>query len=89
MRNVLTEFIPNPTFEVVARPGAHMAFYAGEEPRGEDAARADRRADAARARVPRPGRPRCEVLDEQGVHACLMFPTLASLIEERLRDDPT
>src|SRR5262249_37011532 len=24
----------------------------------------------------------------QGVHSCLMFPTLASLIEERLRDDP-
>ncbi len=32
--------------------------------------------------------PRLELLDEQGVHASLMFPTLASLIEERLLDDP-
>ncbi len=31
---------------------------------------------------------RLALLDEQGVHACLMFPTLASLIEERLKDDP-
>ena len=30
---------------------------------------------------------RLALLDEQGVHACLMFPTLASLVEERLRDD--
>jgi len=27
------DFIPNPTFEVIARPGAHMAFYAGDTPR--------------------------------------------------------
>ncbi|MBL7515236.1 amidohydrolase family protein, partial [Frankia nepalensis] len=31
---------------------------------------------------------RLELMDSQGIHACLMFPTLASLIEERLRDDP-
>src|SRR5215469_8038317 len=34
VRNVLTEFIPNPTFEVVAAPGAHMSFYGGENPEG-------------------------------------------------------
>ncbi len=38
VRSSITEFIPNPTFEVVARPGAHMAFYSGREPRGEDPA---------------------------------------------------
>src|ERR1700710_2731415 len=32
VRNELTEFIPNPTFEVVAPPGAHMAFYGGNNP---------------------------------------------------------
>src|SRR3546814_688781 len=31
---------------------------------------------------------RFELLDEQGIQASLMFPTLASLIEERLLDDP-
>ena len=35
VRNVITEFIPNPTFEVVARPGSHMAFYAGDNPDGK------------------------------------------------------
>jgi hypothetical protein len=34
VRDRLTEFIPNPTFEVVARPGAHMPFYAGDNPEG-------------------------------------------------------
>ena len=35
VRDRLTEFIPNPTFEVVAAPGAHMAFYAGDNPEGQ------------------------------------------------------
>ena len=32
--------------------------------------------------------PRLELMDEQGVDRTLMFPTLASLLEERMRDDP-
>src|SRR3546814_9444512 len=32
--------------------------------------------------------PRLELMDEQGLDRTLMFPTLASLVEERLRDDP-
>ncbi len=31
---------------------------------------------------------RLELMDEQGIDRALMFPTLASLIEERMRDDP-
>ena len=31
---------------------------------------------------------RLELMDEQGLDRTLMFPTLASLVEERLRDDP-
>ena len=31
---------------------------------------------------------RVELMDEQGIDRALMFPTLASLIEERMRDDP-
>lgn len=33
VRSTLTDFIPNPSFEVVARPGAHMDYYAGTIPR--------------------------------------------------------
>ena len=32
--------------------------------------------------------PRIELMDEQGIDRALMFPTLASLVEERMRDDP-
>ncbi len=32
--------------------------------------------------------PRIELMDELGVDRALMFPTLASLLEERMRDDP-
>ena len=32
--------------------------------------------------------PRIELMDELGVDRTLMFPTLASLVEERMRDDP-
>ncbi len=31
---------------------------------------------------------RLELMDEQGIDRALMFPTLASLVEERMRDDP-
>ena len=87
VRNVITEFIPNPTFEVVAAPGAHMAFYAGDNPEGKSL----RELTGKPIRPPaafRAAAPRLELLDEQGIHATLMFPTLASLIEERLIDDP-
>jgi predicted TIM-barrel fold metal-dependent hydrolase len=32
--------------------------------------------------------PRIELMNEQGIDRALMFPTLASLLEERMRDDP-
>ncbi len=87
VRNVITEFIPNPTFEVVARPGAHMAFYAADNPEGKSLR--ELTGEPMRA-IPAFRHPadRVALLDEQGVHACLMFPTLASLVEERLKDDP-
>ncbi len=87
VRDRLTEFIPNPTFEVVAKPGAHMAFYAAANSEGKSlrelTGQPMRSIPAFRA----PG-PRLELMNEQGIDAALMIPTLASLIEERLRDDP-
>ena len=87
VRNMLTEFIPNPTFEVVAPPGAHMSFYAGQNPEGKTLRELTGTPIRAIPAFREPG-PRLEVMNEQGVHACVMIPTLASLIEERLRDDP-
>ena len=87
VRNVLTEFIPNPTFEVVAPPGAHMSFYAGDNPEGRTLRELTGRPIPCDPAFREPA-PRLELLDRQGIHASLVFPTLASLIEERLLDDP-
>jgi predicted TIM-barrel fold metal-dependent hydrolase len=87
VRDRLTEFIPNPTFEVVARPGAHMAFYAGDNPEGRSLRELTGKPMACIPAFREPGA-RTELLDEQGIAATLMFPTLVSLIEQRLIDDP-
>ena len=88
VRNTITEFIPNPTFEVVARPGAHMAYFSGNNSEGKTLR--ELTGEPMRS-IPAFRQPdaRVALLDEQGVHACLMFPTLASLLEERLLDDPS
>jgi predicted TIM-barrel fold metal-dependent hydrolase len=83
----LTEFIPNPTFEVVARPGAHMAFYASANSEGRTLRELTGEPMRSIPAFRQPG-PRLQLLDEQGIAASLVFPTLASLIEERLLDDP-
>ena len=83
----VSEYIPNPTFEVVARPGAQEEYYRNGNPEGKS----DREifGEPMRA-IPafREPAPRLELMDEQGVDRTLMFPTLASLVEERMRDDP-
>ncbi len=87
VRDTLTEFIPNPTFEVVAPPGSHMAFYAGDNPEGKSLRELTGKPMRSIPAFREPTS-RLELLDEQGVAATLMFPTLASLIEQRLQDDP-
>src|SRR3954470_5245705 len=83
----ISDYIPNPTFEVVARPGAMEDFYRKGNPEGKD--RRSIFGEPMRS-IPafREPAPRIELTDEQGVDRSLMFPTLASLLEERLRDDP-
>ena len=83
----LSEYIPNPTFEVVAPPGAQEDFYRRGNPDGKSLREifgtpipCPEWARTAEARLPH--------LDELGLDGALMFPTLASLIEERMRDDP-
>ncbi|KKD09153.1 amidohydrolase family protein [Streptomyces sp. WM6386] len=83
----ISEYIPNPTFEVVARPGAMEEYFRVGNPDGKS--RREIFGDPMRS-IPafrEPG-PRLELLDELGVQRTLMFPTLASLIEERMRHHP-
>jgi predicted TIM-barrel fold metal-dependent hydrolase len=87
VRGRISEYIPNPTFEVVARPGAQEDYFRKGNPEGKS--RREIFGEPMRA-IPafREPAPRVELMDEQGIDRALMFPTLASLIEERMRDDP-
>ncbi|MET8213380.1 amidohydrolase family protein [Streptomyces sp. NPDC005373] len=87
VRGQISEYIPNPTFEVVARPGAMEEYFRNGNPEGKS--RRDIFGEPMRS-VPafrEPG-PRLKLMDELGIDRTLMFPTLASLVEERMRDDP-
>jgi predicted TIM-barrel fold metal-dependent hydrolase len=87
VRGTISEYIPNPTFDVVARPGAQEDYFRKGNPEGKS--RREIFGEPMRA-IPafREPAPRIELMDEQGIDRALMFPTLASLIEERMRDDP-
>ena len=87
VRNVISEYIPNPTFEVVGRPGASEEFFKHGNPEGI----------SRREMIGKPIRspeaffspePRLALMDELGLDHALMWPTLASLLEERLHTDP-
>ncbi|MBX6388363.1 MAG: amidohydrolase [Frankia sp.] len=84
---VISEYIPNPTFDVVARPGAQEDYFRHGNPEGKSyrelIGKPMRSIDAFREPVSR-----LKLMDEQGIDRTLMFPTLASLLEERMRDDP-
>jgi predicted TIM-barrel fold metal-dependent hydrolase len=87
VRGQISEYIPNPTFEVVARPGAMEDYFRIGNPEGKN--RRSIFGEPMRA-IPAFREPaaRVALMDEQGLDRTLMFPTLASLIEERMRDDP-
>jgi predicted TIM-barrel fold metal-dependent hydrolase len=83
----ISDYIPNPTFERVAAPGAQEAYFKSGNPEGKTRRELMGRAIEALPAFREPG-PRLELMDELGLDRALMWPTLASLVEERLRDDP-
>lgn len=83
----ITDYIPNPTFEVVAAPGAHEAWYRGDNPKGLSFR--ELTGDPIRSQAAfHDGDAHLKTMDEQGIHAGLLLPTLASVIEERLGHKP-
>ena len=86
IRNVISDYIPNPTFEVVARPGAQEEYFRSGNPEGKSYR--ELIGDPMRT-IPAFTDPaeRVKVMDELGIDKTLMFATLASLLEERMRDD--
>src|SRR5690606_14702583 len=85
--NYITDYIPNPTFEVVAAPGAHEVWYRGENKEGLTFREITGTPIKSQAAF-HDGSAHLKVMDEQGIHAGLLLPTLASVIEERLGHKP-
>jgi predicted TIM-barrel fold metal-dependent hydrolase len=83
----ITEFMPNPTFEKVAAPGTHTAYYAADNREGKTLREMTGQPIDCRPAFREPA-PRLELLDELGVHRALIFPTLANLLEYSLEGDP-
>jgi predicted TIM-barrel fold metal-dependent hydrolase len=87
VRGVISEYIPNPTFEIVARPGAQEEYFRSGNPEGKSFRELMGEPMKAIPAFREPA-PRLELMDELCVDRTLMFPTLASLVEERMKDDP-
>jgi predicted TIM-barrel fold metal-dependent hydrolase len=87
VRGLISDYIPNPTFDVVARPGAQEDYFRNGNPEGKSYREIIGEPMKCLPGFREPA-PRLELMDELGVDRALMFPTLASLVEERMRDDP-
>lgn len=83
----ISEYIPNPTFEVVARPGAMEEYFKNGNPEGKSRREIFGKPMRSIPAFHEPG-PRLELMNELQLDRTLMFPTLASLIEERMRHHP-
>jgi len=92
IKNKISDYIPNPTFNVVAPPGAQELEFKLKNPSSKTKP-GDKKVEAPPRYLPSipayfDPEPRLELLDELGIERAMMWPTLASLLEERLSDDP-
>jgi len=94
LRNVISEYIPNPTFNKVAPPGAQELEFKLKNPNAKkrEAKEGDKVVTAPPKYIESPlaffnPAERLELMNELGLDRSLMWPTLASLLEERLADD--
>jgi predicted TIM-barrel fold metal-dependent hydrolase len=91
--NKMSTTPPNPTFNPIAKAGAfHARLKALEEGKGDRNLRPD---DSARygELEPLPGAyrhrdARIDVIDDQNVEKCFLFPTLGDCVEGLMHDDP-
>jgi predicted TIM-barrel fold metal-dependent hydrolase len=81
----VNRFIPNPTFDPIIVPGCLDPLFRGQIPEGVDP-RTLMQTEPLRAEY-RERDLRLQVMDEQGLDAALLFPTLGCGVEEALRDD--
>lgn len=82
----VNDFIPNPTFDPIAKPGSLMAFFRGAEKSGQDVKSLFGELEPIRPEY-RDRDARLAVMDAQGMEACWMFPTLGVGMEQSLTHD--
>lgn len=82
----VNRFIPNPTFDPVIVPGCIDLFFRGQVPEGVDPRTLTQVEPIHPEYLDRDKR--IEVMDQQGLAACIMYPTLGVGVEEALKDDP-
>ena len=92
IKNKITEYIPNPTFTKVAPPGAQEIEFKLKNPDSATSA-GDLKLQPPPKYIEAPPaffepEARIMLLDEQGIDKAMMWPTLASVLEERMTDDP-
>ena len=87
IKDKLSDYIPNPTFNVVAVPGGY-----GREHAPSRGKQADTRGEKPKIMPAHDAffdpEPRLALMKDMGIDRALMWPTLASVVEERLADDP-
>jgi predicted TIM-barrel fold metal-dependent hydrolase len=94
LRNVISEYIPNPTFNKVGPPGAQELEFRLKNPSSKHQPKpGDKELLPPPRYIESPPaffnpEDRLMLMDEQNIDRAMMWPTLASLLEERLADDP-
>ena len=83
----LNRFIPNASFDPVAKPGILDEYFRGRNPQGKDIATLFGKLDPIHPAY-RDRDARIAQLDEQRIEGALLFPTLAVGMEEALKHDP-
>ena len=83
----INRFIPNPTFDPVAKPGCLEQYFRGKNPNGLSMRELFGQLEPIR-RAYRERDERLVVMDEQGIERAFLFPTLGVGMEEALRQDP-
>ena len=81
----VNRFVPNPTFDPIIVPGCLDPLFRGQIPEGVDP-RTLMQTEPLRAEY-RDRDVRLQIMDDQGLDAALLFPTLGCGVEEALRDD--
>jgi len=84
----INKFIPNPTFDPIARPGSLEDYFRGRNDEGLDLKTMFGELEPIdRHPAYRQRAARVALLDEQGLDAALLFPTLGVGMQEALRRD--